>query len=85
MFGSAARGETDVRSDLDLLLIKETSRPFLERLVEFSRLLPPGGTRVDAFIYTPEEFEAMLERRNPIVTAAVLEGKTIYEAPKGRS
>ena len=85
LFGSAARGDTDTFSDVDLVLIKKTQQPFLERLVEFARLLPPELTRVDAFIYTPEEFADMQERGNPIARAALTEGKTIYEASAGRT
>lgn len=85
LFGSAARGDADALSDFDLVLIKKTSQPFLERLVDFARLLPPTLARVDAFIYTPEEFSEMRERGNPIALAALSEGRTIYEAPTGRA
>ena len=85
LFGSAARGDADEFSDFDLVLIKKTAQPFLDRLVEFARLLPPELTRVDAFIYTPEEFAAMQEQDNPIARAALSEGTTVYEAPAGRA
>lgn len=32
LFGSRARGDADEHSDYDLIVIKRTSRPFLERL-----------------------------------------------------
>ena len=32
LFGSYARGDTDEYSDLDLILVKETSKQFVERL-----------------------------------------------------
>ena len=41
LFGSAARGDDDEYSDLDLILIKETSKRFVERLVE----VPLHGVR----------------------------------------
>lgn len=85
LFGSAARGDADEFSDIDLVLIKKTKQSFLDRLVEFSRSLPPELTRVDVFIYTPGEFSDMRERGNPIALAALSEGKTIYEAPAGRA
>ena len=40
LFGSWARGEEDEMSDIDLVVIKQTSTPFLERLREVSSLLP---------------------------------------------
>src|SRR3990167_2257995 len=80
LFGSRTRGDADAESDIDLLLIKETSQPFLERLKEFALLLPKDLPRVDAFIYTPEEFETMQERENPLVMRALREGTLLYEA-----
>lgn len=85
LFGSAARGERDAFSDFDLLMVKETTQPFIERLVSFTRLLPPRLPRVDAFIYTPEEFARMRSDENPIVSAALEDGITIYEEPRRRA
>lgn len=49
-------------SDVDLLLVKETSVPFWERVREFDDLydLYP---RLDVLVYTPEELAAQL--KNP--------------------
>lgn len=80
VFGSQARGTGDETSDIDLVMVKETKLQFLDRLKEFALLLPPGLPRVDAFIYTPEEFELMRERENPLIMKALSEGEVVYEA-----
>ena len=80
LFGSYAYGEPGEDSDIDLLIIKESKKPFLERLKEFSLMLPNNFPRVDVFIYTPTEFEVMRKRENPLVMKALQEGTIIYEA-----
>lgn len=85
LFGSSARGDADAGSDIDLLLIKETPKLFLERLKEFAQLLPADAPRVDVFIYTQREFEDMRERESPFLSTVLADGITIYEAPQGRA
>lgn len=80
IFGSWARGTADAGSDIDLILIKDDFKPFLERLKEFSLMLPPDLPRVDAFIYTQKEFDRMVDWGNPLITKALEEGQVIYEA-----
>lgn len=79
LFGSWARGEQDDLSDLDVVIIKETSLPFLERLLEAARLLPAGIGGVDLLVYTPAEFEAMRQNGNAFAEMIAEEGKIIYE------
>lgn len=38
VFGSVARGEADEWSDLDLVIVADTARPFLERYRDFEGL-----------------------------------------------
>ena len=81
LFGSAARGDADEWSDIDLIVIKKTDKRFLDRLAELMDAVQPDFG-FDCLVYTPEEFDRMLEEGNPLVTRAVEEGKVIYERPQ---
>jgi len=78
LFGSLARGDVIEDSDIDLILVKETSARFPDRLDEVYRALSPR-VGLDILVYTPEEFAEMLETR-PFVQEAVREGRVVYEA-----
>src|SRR5207245_6045091 len=52
VFGSAARGDADEWSDLDLVIVTDTSRPFLERYLDFVAIYDVWP-RLDLLIYTP--------------------------------
>ncbi|HHY95021.1 MAG TPA: nucleotidyltransferase domain-containing protein [Firmicutes bacterium] len=77
LFGSLARGEVGPWSDIDLILVKETDKRFLDRLDEFYRAVVPK-TAVDVLIYTPEEF-AELSRSREFVKQAVAEGVVLVD------
>lgn len=79
LFGSTARGEADDDSDLDILVIKHTSEPFVHRLEIMARLCP-AGVHADILVYTPEEIERMIEDNNPFILQALHEGRVVYEA-----
>jgi uncharacterized protein len=79
VFGSWARGEEDDLSDLDLVLIKETKAPFLDRLHEVARLLPKEVGGVDILVYTSEEFRRMQAQGNAFIETVLDEGRLIYE------
>ncbi len=82
MFGSWARGEADNLSDLDVVIIKETATPFLERLLEVGRLLPLELGAVDVLVYTPGEFARMLANGNILAETVREEGRLIYGQPE---
>jgi predicted nucleotidyltransferase len=81
LFGSAARGDADPTSDVDIVLVKNTKDNFFDRLKKFALMLPPNAPRVDALIYTPEEFAKMKDWGTPLIQQAIKEGKIIYEVP----
>ena len=80
LFGSLARNEAGRHSDLDLILVQETSLRFLDRydglLASFSQALPDWD--VDILIYTPDELAAISGRR--FIQQALEEGKVLYES-----
>ena len=79
VFGSYVRGEADEYSDLDFVVIKDTEKRFLERLIEVAKVVGTEFGRVDIFVYTPEEFKMMKESGNPFIENVVKEGREIYE------
>jgi len=81
LFGSYARGDADQWSDIDLIIIAESKRPFIERFKDFGGLRQVSPVKaLDIIVYTPDEFERMQGEENPFVSRAVEEGEVIYEA-----
>lgn len=77
LFGSMAGGRVGLTSDIDLIAVIETRRPFVERLEWVWRELNP--TCADILVYTPEEFQTMREI-SPFVRHALATGKVMHEA-----
>ena len=61
LFGSYARGRADLFTDLDILVVMDTDKAFLERLRILYRLLAVP-VDLDLFCYTPQEFRSLKER-----------------------
>jgi predicted nucleotidyltransferase len=78
-FGSVARGEADALSDLDLIIVADTSRPFLERFKDFAGLYDVWP-RLDLLVYTREEFARMVAEDNPLLRQALEEGVVLHDA-----
>lgn len=78
LFGSASRGALTKKSDIDLMIIKETPKRFFDRYKEFDEIYELIKNRaVDILIYTPEELESISHR--PFIKRILKEGKSIYE------
>jgi len=77
LFGSIGRQDFDEDSDVDLIVIYETDKRFMERLKELylSWNIPKA---VDILAYTPSEFKTMAVE-NSFVQDAISEGEVIYE------
>jgi predicted nucleotidyltransferase len=79
LFGSWARREDDELSDMDVVVIKDTSSPFFDRLREISGFLPAEIGGLDILVYTPKEFARMRREGNAFVEMILEEGSLIYE------
>jgi len=77
LFGSGARGDIGPCSDIDLIVVKKTDLPFINRLEEIYSVIEPV-IATDILVYTPEEFD-MMKSSNPFVMRACAEGRLIYE------
>jgi len=85
VFGSLARalggeggGALGDWSDLDLVVVAETDRPFYERVKRLIRRVEPR-VGADVLVYTPSEWERMSSER-PFVREELLgRGRVVYE------
>lgn len=80
LFGSAALGTATRDSDVDLLLIKETTDRPADRLHNVWYSLNSWDIPIDFFVYTPEEFRRAKQEKSVFVGDILREGKTLYEA-----
>jgi uncharacterized protein len=78
VFGSWARGTQTRRSDLDLALVVDTQRRFLERYEEVRGIEDLfSGIATELLIYAPGELEAIAHR--PFIRTMLAEGVVVYE------
>ena len=76
LFGSYAAGRRDLFTDLDILVVMDSSLDFVARNVELARRLRTG-VALDLLVYTPQEMEQMRDR--PFLRHALKTGKVLYE------
>ncbi len=79
LFGSYARGEAHEGSDIDLMLIKETSKRFIDRIADVIKLnntmLP-----LEPLVYSSMELETMKKEKRDFILTIEEEGIEIYDA-----
>jgi predicted nucleotidyltransferase len=76
LFGSYAAGRRDLFTDLDLLVVMDSSLDFVSRGTDLARRLR-AGVALDLLVYTPQEMEQMRER--PFMRHVLKTGKVLYE------
>ena len=81
IFGSFARGTNTRHSDLDVIFVEQTDKPFLSRLDSyFNTLSDLMKDSVDIFVYTPDEFKKI--KGNLFLKRALNEGVVVFESGK---
>ncbi|MBS3947473.1 MAG: nucleotidyltransferase domain-containing protein [Dethiobacter sp.] len=78
LFGSMADGDIHEWSDIDLLVIKNTLKRPIDRIMEVGCLIKPK-VGIDLFVYTPDEFEALVQEKYAFFSNMVAKGKVMYE------
>jgi len=78
LFGSLANGKVHEWSDIDLLIVKDTEKRPVDRCIEICKLVHPN-VGIDLFVYTPTEYEGLLEEKFSLLMNILKEGKVLYE------
>ncbi len=78
LFGSLAQGRVHEYSDIDLIVIKDTDKPFWDRIWEVLRLLK-SKEALDILVYTPEEWQE-IQTRLFFEKEVLPKSKVLYDA-----
>ena len=80
LFGSHARGTARPDSDIDLLVIKETSERFIDRWARVRRLLsdPQRTIPLETLVLTPQEVTQRLAIGDQFVETILRDGTVLY-------
>lgn len=79
LFGSHAYGEPPKGSDIDLLIVMETSEPFHKRWARVYRWSENREKEsFSPFVFTPKELEERLEAGDPFLQEIERRGKVLY-------
>ena len=82
LFGSYAYGVPHEDSDLDLLIIKATTQPFMDRLAQVRKIVtdPKRSVSLGPIVLTPEELAARLNVGDQFIQEIVTRGEVLYAA-----
>ena len=78
IFGSHARGTASAESDIDLIVVAPTVRPFVERFRDYLPAIVGAGVGVDLLVYTPAEFARMRAEERPFLIDALADARQVY-------
>ena len=80
LFGSYAYGKPRANSDVDLLIIKETEKPFYNRWAEVCRIVSDLRRYIpfSPFVLTPTEWQIRVEMGDPFIQEIFEKGKILY-------
>ena len=85
IFGSYARGTARAESDIDLIVVAPTDRPFVERFRDYLPAIANADVGVDLLVYTPEEFARMQAEERPFLVDALADAAQFYVGRPGGS
>lgn len=74
LFGSFATGDIHEGSDIDLLIIGNFKERFIERI---GIIMDLTNLPIEPLVYTEEEFQDMIDQKNPFITEILKYAKKI--------
>jgi len=79
LFGSYAGGTPNADSDIDLLIIKQTTTLRHRRAIEVNKYLYRSMFPIDILVYTPEEYEQEQISKYSFLSSALKNSIVLYE------
>ena len=79
IFGSYAKGNAMLSSDLDILVVKDTAFPMANRTADLAALFAQSLVAVDIHLYTPEEMEEFGQEPYSFIACVLKYGKIVFE------
>ncbi len=80
LFGSHGRGDADVSSDLDLMVIKPQVVDKYREMIRLRQAVGHIGVGVDVLVYSETEYERRSQVPGTVLYWARKEGRPLYEA-----
>lgn len=83
LYGSYAYGKPDENSDIDLFIVKNTSKSRMERFKEVKKILwnvNNKGIPILPVIFTEDELFQSKKNKNVLISEIITSGKILYEA-----
>ncbi|MDI6805129.1 MAG: nucleotidyltransferase domain-containing protein [Candidatus Bathyarchaeia archaeon] len=79
LYGSAARGDFGVGSDVDVLVVSDGLPERFDDRLKMLFDINPTTAPIEPVAYTPEEFEELLRKRHATALYAMDEGVVLYD------
>lgn len=79
LFGSHAYGQSDMNSDIDILIEIETDIKKSKRSIVFSQLFIDREYPLDFIVYTPKELKERASNNDPFIGEIIKKGQVLYE------
>ena len=81
LYGSLSKGEVHEWSDIDLAVVKNTPRRFIDRIGDLLKLIRPE-VALNIIVYTPDEVTEMENTNHYFwIDEIIKKGKILYERP----
>ncbi|MBI5235520.1 MAG: HEPN domain-containing protein [Deltaproteobacteria bacterium] len=78
LFGSHAKGVAGEESDIDLLIVKQTTDRPIDRRARVEKILADRELPLDIVVYTPEEILRLYSIGSPFIEEVVQTGRVLY-------